>query len=406
MTYYTTRRRLLGFASAAALIGSLGVLGTATHAAGLATDSTRTYGSTSNTLPPAATPEPGFSQHFWDALALEPRDAWSRLRASFQWQDQEHNERVQHWIDHYRESPQNIVEITERARPWLAWITEKIEARDLPGEIALIPFIESSFDPTARSHRGAAGLWQFMPGTGDALGLHRHQGFDGRLDVVASTRAALDYIELQADQWYEGDIQLSLAAYNAGAGTVNRARNAAISRGESGDYWSLNLPSETMNYLPKLKAIAAIIDSPDEYQVALPDIEDAPAFAKIPVERPVSLSDVARLSGTSPTVLAELNPALTSGTAYPSRTTVLLVPAEHEERLMARLSNATERPSRTAANNTANDSYVVRRGDSLSGIASRQGVSVAEIREANGLSGTVIHAGQELTLPQRSLAAR
>src|SRR5690554_7775205 len=136
--------------------------------------------------------------------------------------------------------------------------------------------------------------------------LRRAQGYDGRRNVVASTSTALDYIELQTDQWYEGDLELSLAANNAGAGTVNRARRNALAQGKAGDYWSLSLPRETMNYVPKLKAIAAIINDPDQYRVALPEIEDAPAFAKIPVQRPLGLDEAARLSGASRGELAEL----------------------------------------------------------------------------------------------------
>lgn len=394
MIHLYHRRRLLGLAGAAALIGSLITVGAYSQAASLSAGPV--VGSEAS-----STPRLTFGHHFWQALALEPRDAWSRLRSSFQWQDEPYNERVQHWIDHYRASPHNIATITERARPWLAWITEQVEARGLPGELALIPFIESSFDPTARSHQGAAGLWQFMPGTGDAMGLRRDGAYDGRLDVVAATQAALDYLELQAEQWYDGDIELSLAAYNAGAGTVNRARNAALSRGESGDYWSLQLPRETMQYVPKLRAIAAIIDSPDEYQVALPEIEDAPAFAKVPLDRPVALTEAARLAGVPQSELAELNPGLLGGTAHPSQSPVLLVPIEHEERLMASLGRSAGPSSPLAG-----DQYVVRHGDSLSTIASRQGISIDEIRHQNELNGDTIHAGQVLDLPQRSLAVR
>lgn len=389
MTYHTKRRKLIGLASATALMGSLMLAGAYSQAATLSTEQRQ-----------AAAPTLPTDRHFWDALALEPQDAWSRLRASLQWQENLDEPRVQEWIDHYRQSPHNIAEITERARPWLAWIVEQVEERGLPGEIALIPFVESSFDPTARSHRGAAGLWQFMPGTGDALGLRRVRGYDGRLDVVASTGAALDYIELQANQWYEGDLELSLAAYNAGAGTVNRARRNAIAQGHAGDYWSLSLPRETMNYVPKLKAIAAIINDPDQYQVALPEIEDAPAFAKIPVDRPLALDEAARLSGASRGELAELNPALRSGTASPGQARVLLVPADRADTLMARL----ETPA--SPGGSGEGRYVVRQGDSLSAIASRQGVSVAQIRQANGLNGDVIQPGQVLDLPGQSLASR
>ena len=398
MTYHTTRRRLFAFASSAALLGALMTAGAHSQAA------TLERGHTGTAQHGAIQPAPGdMTQHFWDALALETRDAWSRLRDSFQWQDGPHDPRVQAWIDHYRQSPHNIAEITERARPWLAWITQKVEERGLPGEIALIPFIESSFDPAARSHRGAAGLWQFMPRTGDSLGLSRQRGYDGRLDVVASTYAALDYIEYQADQWYEGDIELSLAAYNAGAGTVNKARRRAMAQGKGGDYWSLSLPRETMNYVPKLKAIAAIINAPDDYQVALPEIEDAPAFAKIPVERPMRLDEAARLAGVSQVTIAELNPGVTGGAIHPGNDRVLLVPSERADALMARLASPA---SSLASAGAGDDSYVVRRGDTLADIAARQGISVAELRQANGIAGNLIQPGQALELPTRSLASR
>lgn len=396
MTYYTTRRRLLGVASSAALLGALLTAGSQIQAAPLDHHITLRGGQ-----PAALVASPNHSKgHFWADLALESRDAWSRLRDSFQWQDEAYEPRVQAWIDHYRQSPHNIVEITERARPWLAWITQKVEERGLPGEIALIPFIESSFDPSARSHRGAAGLWQFMPRTGDSLGLSRQRGYDGRLDVVASTYAALDYIEYQAEQWYEGDLELSLAAYNAGAGTVNKARRRAIAQGKGSDYWSLSLPRETMNYVPKLKAIAAIIDAPDHYDVALPEIEEAPAFAKIPVERPLRLDEAARLAGVSRGTIATLNPGVTGGAIRPGKDRVLLVPAERADAMLASL----ESPARPGG---AQDSqYLVRRGDTLADIAAYRGISVGELRRANGLSGNLIRPGQMLELPTRSLASR
>ncbi|PMR77567.1 transglycosylase SLT domain-containing protein [Billgrantia endophytica] len=386
MTYRTARRRFIGLTSSMALIGVLTVAGTYTQAA----------------------PHPGAynvfpMHHFWDDLQLQtmPGDTWERLRDNLQWQHRRQDARVQQWIEHYRSNPANVVEIIERARPWMAWINEQVEARGLPGEIALMPFVESSFDPQAQSHRGAAGLWQFMPGTADALGLSRQSGYDGRLDVVASTQAALDYIELQAEQWYEGDLELSLAAYNAGAGTVNRARHAAATRGEPSDYWHLQLPGETMKYLPKLNAIAAIIADPDAYGVKLPEIDDAPAFAKVPVDKPIDLAQLANLTGMRHSDLTALNPGLTNGSANPSTAEVMLVPVEQEEAVLAELSS----PSPGGVPDSDRQHFV-QRGDNLSAIATQHGISVAEIRQHNGLDSDVIHEGQVLSIPRRSLAAR
>ncbi|SEM19975.1 transglycosylase SLT domain-containing protein [Halomonas caseinilytica] len=398
MTYHTMRRRLFGFASSLSLLGAL--LATAPYslesqAATMPADRA-TLGATSQDTATLARSRSQSMATFWGALDLQPKDAWERLRASFEWRDQWRADaghaRVQHWIDEYRSSPENIAKITERARPWLTWIVQQVEARGLPGEIALVPFIESSFDPEARSHFGAAGLWQIMPRTGEALGLRRNNAWDGRLDVVRSTEAALDYIEMQADQWYEGDIELSLAAYNAGAGTVNQAVRLAQSQGHAGEYWDLSLPAETMDYVPKLLAIAAIISEPQRYGVNLPDIEGGPAFAQVPVTRRVTLDEAARLAGVPEQRLAELNPGLRAGVAHPHQVDNLLVPMGHAQRLVAALGSPM---------NDADDGavHVVQRGDTLSSIASQHAVAAADLVRWNGLDRPdALQPGQQLTL--------
>lgn len=343
--------------------------------------------------------------HFWDALDLEqaPQDIWDSLRASFQWQDKnlspDAQTRVDKWIEHYRSSPQNIAAITERATPWLAWISQQINERGLPGEIALIPFIESSFDPSARSHRGAAGLWQFMPGTGDALGLVRNSGYDGRLDVVTSTEAALDYLEMQAEEWYEGDLMLSLAAYNAGAGTVNRAQRQAQSQGLSGDYWALSLPNETMQYVPKLKAIATIINDPEQYGVSLPDIHPEPAFAKVQLAQQVSLTQASQLLNVSQSALSELNPGLLNGSLDPRSAQTLLVPEEVDTQVLAQLSQPSDT---TLASSATQDTHRVESGDSLSAIAARYNVNQQDLIRWNAIERPEsLQPGQLLTLTER-----
>lgn len=335
------------------------------------------------TIQPHPTP---FQTNFWEALTLEPQDAWTTLRKSFQWQDKtlpaDAQARVDEWIEHYRSSPENIATITERARTWLAWITQQVSERGLPGEVALIPFVESSFDPGARSHRGAAGLWQFMPGTGDALGLVRNGNYDGRLDVVTSTKAALDYLEMQADQWYEGDLTLSLAAYNAGAGTVNHALRQAQSQGLRGDYWDLSLPNETMQYVPKLKAIATIINDPERYQVTLPEIHIDPAFAKVQLAHAVSLSEASQMLEVSQSALTELNPGLLNGSIDPRSAQTLLVPEEVNSQALAQLAHGN---SQAIAQIDSTDTYRVERGDSLSAIAARYNIDQQDLIRWNAL---------------------
>lgn len=338
--------------------------------------------------------------HFWESLVLEPQDAWSSLRSSFQWQDKnlpaDAQSRVDEWIEYYRSSPENIAAITERATPWLAWIAQQVSDRGLPGEIALIPFVESSFDPSARSHLGAAGLWQFMPGTGDALGLVRNGNYDGRLDVVTSTEAALDYLEMQADEWYEGDLMLSLAAYNAGAGTVNRAQRQAQSQGLAGKYWDLSLPHETMQYVPKLKAIATIINEPDKYGVKLPDIHPDPAFAKVQLEQPLSLAQASQLLDVSQSALAELNPGLLNGSLDPRSAQTLLVPEEVDTQVLAQLSQANDT---TLASTATPEVHRVERGDNLSTIAARYNVDQQDLIRWNAIERPeALQPGQLLSL--------
>lgn len=418
MTYRTIRQRLLLSAGSTVIMGFF--LAAAANSQASAPDSSSNYSSStpggfSTKSPAAATPSTPtqttvataspstFHTHFWEALVLEPQDAWSSLRANFQWQNKQLSSdaqaRVDKWIEHYQASPQNIAAITQRATPWLAWINQQVKERGLPGEIALIPFVESSFDPSARSHRGAAGLWQFMPRTGDALGLVRNGSYDGRLDVVTSTDAALDYLEMQADEWYQGDLMLSLAAYNAGAGTVNRAQRQAQSQGLSGDYWDLALPNETMQYVPKLKAIATIINDPELYGVSLPEIHAAPAFAKVQLEQPVSLAQASQLLDVSQSALAELNPGLLNGSLDLQSAQTLLVPEEVDTQVLAQLSQSS---SSALATTSTPDVHRVENGDSVSAIAARYNLDQQDLIRWNALARPeALQPGQLLSLSGR-----
>lgn len=399
MTYRTIRQRLMLSAGSTVIMGLMSAAAASSQASATAYE-----GSTASTRASVGTTKPHptpFHIHFWEALELEPQDAWTTLRKSFQWQEKslpaEAQARVDEWIEHYRSSPENIATITERASPWLAWITQRVSERGLPGEVALIPFVESSFDPGARSHRGAAGLWQFMPGTGDALGLVRNGNYDGRLDVLTSTEAALDYLEMQADQWYEGDLMLSLAAYNAGAGTVNRAQRQTQSQGLNGDYWDLSLPYETMQYVPKLKAIATIINDPERYGVSLPEIHVEPAFAKVKLAHAVTLSKASQLLDVSQTALAELNPGLLNGSIDPRSAQTLLVPEEADTQVLAQLAQGGSQTQ-----NSSGNIHRVERGDSLSAIAARYNIDQQDLIRWNAIDRpSALQPGQLLTLSGR-----
>ncbi|MGS2743495.1 transglycosylase SLT domain-containing protein [Halomonas sp. LS-001] len=400
MTYYSIRDRLLLSVGSTVITGLL-LTAAAQSQASTANIKNGDFSASNRASIPSTYSS---SSHFWGALDLKTRDAWTELRKQLAWQamplSADAQARVNAWIERYQNSPENIVAIARRAAPWLAWINQKVAERGLPGEIALLPFVESSFDPTAKSHRGAAGLWQFMPGTGDALGLVRNRHYDGRLDVVASTRAALDYIEMQADQWYDGDLVRSLAAYNAGAGTVNRAVRNAQSQGKQGRYWDLQLPGETMDYVPKLLAINAIIADPQAYNIDLPEIDSKPAFAMVELDRSLSLEDISVRSGIAADALAELNPGLLNGSLNPGYSATLLVPHDTQPQMMAQLTQPDDVNSNAMfASNAAPLTHRVQRGDNLSNIAQRYNLNLRDIMRWNAIDRPeALQPGQLLTL--------
>ena len=347
-------------------------------------------------LADTAQAQPGTSTApFWDALLLETAtqgDIWQRLRDNFQWQVDAQEPRVQEWIDYYSRRPGNVTAIAEQARPWLYWVLSELERRDMPAELALLPFIESAYDPAARHPGGATGMWQLMPGTGDALGLRRDWWYDGRLDVIASTKAALDYLQQQADRWYDGDLELALAAYNAGPGTVNKARREAVARGKPGDYWNLDLPNQTMDYVPKLLALSRLIAKPSRYGIALPSIPNQAVFARVSVDGQLDLAQVADLANVSVTRLKALNPGLLRGSTLPEDSPDLLIPRAAKALVTEALLEQRQITARWTR-------YHVRRGDTLSILASRYSVPVRTLRSQNNLRSDMIRVGQVLRIP-------
>lgn len=326
-----------------------------------------------------------------DAIPAHYDDVWERLRAGYQLQQDTGRPRVRKWISWYQEHPHHVERIAEQARPWIRYVTLRTEARGLPAELALLPFIESAYDPDAAHPGGATGMWQFMPRTGDAMGLTRNRWYDGRKDVLLSTDAALDYLETQGERWYDGDWELALAAYNAGAGTVNRARRRA---GGDEDYWNIKLPNETMEYVPKLLALAAVIRDPEEYGLSLPKIDDRPEIAAVETGGQLDLSTAAKLAGISEDELRALNPAYKRWATTPGDSS-LVIPATARDTFLSQLATLPEKARQSWA------SYRVKRGDTLSVIARRSGLTLSELKQKNRLSGNTIRIGQALMVPDR-----
>jgi membrane-bound lytic murein transglycosylase D len=259
---------------------------------------------------------------------------WARLgRGASLWSQIKGNDRIDTQLKWLIENRTFLTSSSARATPYLYFVVHSVEQRGLPSELALLPMIESGYNPTAVSVRNAVGLWQFMPATATGYGLSRTATYDERRDVLASTSAALDYLERLHTQ-FDGDWLLALAAYNAGGGTVGRAIDANRRQGLPTDYWHLRLPRETAEYVPRLLALSALAREPLAHGVSLEPVSDAPYFAKIPLPRPMDLKQLALAAGLSERVLRQLNPGYLGGTtqAGPGH---ILVPVSSQQPLMA-----------------------------------------------------------------------
>lgn len=327
-----------------------------------------------------------------DTAAAQPDDLWARLRQQLAWEVVD-NPAVEKARDHYLSQPTYLEVIAERSALYLHYILERVESRGMPAELALLPLVESTMDPFARSPNHAAGLWQIMPATGRHLGLTSNWWYDGRRDLKDSTRVALDYLET-LNQEFDGDWLLTLAAYNSGHGRVGRAIARNEELGKPTDFWSLRLPRETRKYVPKLMALSSIIADPEAYAVTLPSVPDSPAFAAAPTGGQIELARAAELAGVDEGLLRALNPGQLRWATAPGQRQELLLPPEAVERFEEGVA------SLPAGERVRWQHYTIRRGDNLGRIARRFDTSVALLREANKLRGSLIRAGDTLLIPQ------
>ena len=351
------------------------------------------------TPPAAAGSVPRTERKRSPAVEIET-DLLDRLRADFSLPIRD-DRRVDAELAWYARHPGYFDRVFARARPYLHHIVAELERRDMPREIALLPIVESAFDPFAYSHGRAAGLWQIIPGTGRRFGLKQNWWYDGRRDVIESTRAALDYLEFLANR-YDGDYELAVAAYNSGEGTVDRALRKNRAAGKPTDFWSLRLPRETRAYVPRLLALAKLIAEPWNHGLVLPRIPDEPQIGIVKTDGQLDLALAAELAGLSVDELYRLNPGFNQWATDPKGPHKLVVPVGNAPQLEAALAAlpASERMRWTR--------HKVKPGQTLSHIADRYSVTTRTIRDANGLSGNLIRAGQHLMIPTaaRPLAAR
>lgn len=324
-------------------------------------------------------------------------DLWNRMRDGYQLAELD-NSRIDQHLKRYLRHPDYLQRVTERGNSYLYYIVNELEARDMPLELALLPIVESAFDPFAYSHGRASGMWQFIPSTGRHFGLKQNWWYDGRRDVLASTDAALTYLS-QLNKRFDGDWLLALAAYNAGGGNVNKAIRANKRKGKPTDFWSLDLPKETRSYVPQLIAISKIIKAPEKYNVTLTPVENKPFFEAVDTGSQIDLAQAAQLADISLDDLYKLNAGFNRWATDPKGPHRLLVPIDKAEGFKAAL---TQLPSESRV---GWERYKVKSGDSLLAIAKRFNTTVDVIREHNNIRGNLIRKGQMVLIPQSSLPA-
>ena len=319
-------------------------------------------------------------------------DLLERLRAGFELGDFE-EERVDREAECFARHPEYIERTFTRSAPYLHYIVAEIEARGLPLELAVLPVIESSFEPYAYSRAKASGLWQFIPGTGTRFGLKQDWWYDGRRDVVSATRAALDYLQFLHGE-FNGDWLLAVAAYNCGENAVARQVQANLAAGRPTDFWNLKLPAETRAYVPKLLAMARLVANPAQYGLEFSEIPNEPYFQRVDTGGQIDLNVAAQLSGLSTEDLYSLNPAYHRFATDPGGPHFLLLPVGTADTFRQNLLQLTPDQRMRV------ERYAVRKGDTVASIAKQFGTTANVVRELNGLQpSSKIAVENELRVP-------
>lgn len=350
-------------------------------------------------------------------------EIWGRVREQFHLNAPTSMPSMQKQIRKLTRSQEYINELAQNASPYLYFILEEVEKRGMPSEIALLPMIESTYNPHAASHVGAAGLWQLMPALGRLHGLKQNSYYDGRKDIYESTKVALDHLEYLHKK-FNGNWLLALAAYNSGETRVMSAIRINRMQSKGTDFWSLKLPKETSEFVPKLLALAALIKSPKQYGVSLPSIPNRQVFTRINTGRAMDIAHAAKLVDVSETQLRKLNPGLHKRHMNPNGPFNLVVPVKGAKQFapqarttktVTSVSTTTKVTAASKANITTvkqptvttNDStrYQIKRGDNIEKIAKRFNTTPKAIQQLNGLPNDVVVIGKVLQIPTRNSAS-
>lgn len=331
------------------------------------------------------TPEQALPPHF-DNL-------WDRIAAGLSLQDHFMRPEVENQLGNYANRQNYFDLVSQRAEPFLFAIVEEVERRDIPLELALLPMVESTFNPRARSGDNAVGLWQFLARTGASFGLQQDFWYDGRRDPLAATPAALDFLEELYGQFNE-DWLLALAAYNTGGANLQRAIRRSGSTIETTNFWDLPLARETRSHVPRLLALARIISQPAEYGVELPAITNEAPITAVEIGSQIELEQVATLIDMDSNSLRALNPGYLQWATHPDSPQSVFVPVGKSDQLQSAIADLD--PSEFVKW----EHYRIEPGDTLSGIARKINTSVALLRTVNQIQGSQIIAGRDLLIPR------
>ena len=318
-------------------------------------------------------------------------DLWAHIRQRLQLHSIQHP-RITEEIRWFKDNPQFLTNTSRRAEPFLFYIVNELERRNLPIELAFVPIVESAFQAQANSPSQASGIWQFIPGTGSRFGLRQDWWYDERRDFIKATVAALDYLTALRDR-FNGDWLLAIAAYNNGEGNIERALQRNDSKHLPQDFWSISVRRETADYVPRILAVAQIVAHPELYGQNLQPIPNRPYFAVVDTGRPIDLKQLERGAGIDPELFQALNANYRRNSAGPNGPFALYVPVAAEQQVRETVA-ALPRHSRADW-----QQYQIRPGDTLSSIAARFGTTVATLQAANKMTNAALRAGQQILIP-------
>lgn len=321
---------------------------------------------------------------------------WSVMADNFSIHVDTSNDDIRHQLHVFLHNPQLLEELTENARPYLYHIFQEVQKKHMPAELALLPMIESNYKPGTRSSAGAVGLWQLTSHTASNYGISMNSWYDGRKNAISSTKVALSFLSY-LHQTFNNNWLLAIAAYDAGPATVMNAIRHNQRHHLPTDFWSLSLPRETQLYIPKLLALADIIQRPDYYHLKLSSIPNSPVTNTVTIQKQTTLTTIAHDAKTSVATVKKLNPAFRKAITPPHQTVTVLLPAKNAETFK---NHADKKEN--SANHPIDENktlYTVKSGDSLSSIAHHFHLSIKELKTTNQLHSNLLHLHQSLIIP-------